>query len=403
MSKLGRGLIGAAAGFGVGMEAVAKDQLEKNKELAKVLRNEAFTASENTKTRELTASEGLANRTAKTEDLKKELESKEKIASEVADLKKELLATTNETKIMQIKNELALKEQQLTIAGQIADMKVTYAQGLLSIGQQKADTADRKVDAGKESSPTEKAKARKEAITEAQGYIDSGDTQTAQTILSAFGLTLQEETVPGKKNLIFPNEKDTKKWHIVDAVSAASPAGSTPVPGKGDPGSVLGSGGADPDKQILDSILAKKPKTDTSGSTVTQKSGMIGSGMPKQTVIPENLPANLNDLDSMANSLPVEMDGIYKKSPSWERGRNISEGISSVTGQSQATQNSAILRRGEDNLTKAIRIATGKTDIYELNIIADKLKTVYKGKLSDAQLATLIDEGKILGGNKTGA
>jgi hypothetical protein len=413
MGKLSRGLIGAVAGLGEGMAAVGTDQLKKNAELAKALREEAMqlrsfthTESENKKTRELTASEGVASRTAKTEDLKKEIESKEKIASELRDLKSDLAAASEEGKRERLRNEIMIKEGQLVVAQQIADMKVSQAQGLIAIAQQNANTKEKQVDTGKTSSPTEQAKARAEAIEKAQVYLDGGDTKTAQTLLSPFGLTLQEETVPGEKNWVFPNEKDTKKYHIVDtgqtgsSVSPKAGVSSGAVPTTEAP--PAGSSG----KSELDSLLemgksvSGKTAARAETSTLQGTGGIIKSEKPLS--IPQKLPASMEELDSMANSLPVEMDGIYKKSPSWERGRNISEGVSSITGQSQTTQNPSILRKGEDNLTKALRIATGKTDIYELNIIADKLKTIYKGKLSDAQLATLINEGKILGGNKTG-
>ena len=277
--KIAGGLIG---GLGAGTLAVGKNQMEVNRELANALRAEALqiksfahTESENTKTRELTASEGLANRTAKTKDLEKEIASKEKIASEIRDLKSELASASEEGKREKLKTEIMIKEGQLAVTQQLADMKVAYTQGLISVAQQNANTKEKQVDTGKTSSPTEQAKARKEAITEAQGYIDSGDAKTAQTLLSPFGLILQEETVPGQKNWILPNEKDTKKYHIVDAGqsgSAAAPTtgeAGTPQAGRVSPGKPLTPDEAKAEKLLKAAEARKGVKPTPDGSPAT--------------------------------------------------------------------------------------------------------------------------------------
>lgn len=403
--NLARGLIGAAGGYGVGMVAVGTDQMKKNAELAKALREEAM-QEKGFRHAEALQQGGFANA--------------EKLQGSEIAAKKDL----QESEIQARKEEFKAKgDIDLYIAGthndvtrEIANLNATVNREQMSSHEKisAAQEANKKyiadmenrtkqitVNADLDSTAAKKMAAIVEAYKEAGKVLkDTGEVEQANAVLRAVQLPTYEEyeKTPGKKGGWFSADVAPEKGVRIEGtgkglISDASAVNAPPAPplGKSDLDSLLEKGRA----------VSGKTISQTQGNTV-QSSGVIGSEKTQAPTIPDNLPSSLNDLDSMVKKLPAEMDGIYKKSPSWERGRNISEGVSSVTGQSQATQNPDILRKGEDNLTKAIRIATGKTDIYELNIIADKLQTIYKGKLSDAQLANLIKEGKLLG-NRTGA
>lgn len=402
MGNLRKGLIGAVAGFGEGMAVVGQDQLKKNAELAKALREEAMQLKSfaHAETMQKSGFEHAENLQGKSFEHTENLQEKGQTHAETMQGKgfthAENLqeggfkhAETQQQQAFTHAETLQSQDQQFKTG--LAEMEKTLKERELRIKESELSKMEK-------SNQIAIIKNNIATIAAANKHLElGGSSDSANAILEEGGINLEYKNVvtrKGEKGFFSDTPEETttvlgKKGLISDA------ANPLPIGPQGD---------VDLDKLLeRGRNLTGSPGAQSQGQQVAQKSGMIAGEAKAAPTIPEDLPADLAGLDSMVKKLPVEMDGIYKKSPSWERGRNISEGISSVTGQSQATQDSDILRKGEDDLTKAIRIATGKTDVYELNIIADKLKTIYKDKLSDEQLSALIKEGKLLGGEKTGA
>ncbi|MFH1638330.1 MAG: hypothetical protein ABIB71_07940 [Candidatus Woesearchaeota archaeon] len=157
-----------------------------------------------------------------------------------------------------------------------------------------------------------------------------------------------------------------------------------------------GAGGTKGTKAAPDSAPSS-PKT----TQVTEKVSR------KALAKPVKLAKTMKDLEGMIPPREVSQQGIYKSDIPypWETsdplgrvGEFVSENI---TGRTQVTQEARLPRKGEVEITTALRVrkigGKGLKGLSERNFLSMKLKAVYGKSMTDKQIADAILDGTLLG------
>jgi hypothetical protein len=154
------------------------------------------------------------------------------------------------------------------------------------------------------------------------------------------------------------------------------------------------------DKWLTD--LKKKASSSGQQEEVTQP--LSGSKQAPKKVSgekPKEKIEMVSTLDELDSKIPdAGYSGGYKKTYGWEgRSKNLAERISDFTGQTQTTQDPKIIRKGEDEVTAALRQKgfSGES-LYDRNNLKAKLKHIYGKQMSDKEIAQAILSGELLGG-----
>jgi len=221
------------------------------------------------------------------------------------------------------------------------------------------------------------------------------------------GLKIKEEKTPEEKGWFGLGGKPEEKRYRISVVSpypdpSGKDAGVSP-PGSPGPSQEAGNG-----QQPLfvnpstGQVIRWNEQTQKweQLSHPTQQQGQIQQipsqqpmTLQKQTpTVP--MAQSLEQLDTMLPPPPAA--GFQAMPPAWDRLKSIQERLAGFAQTTQRNQPTKLPRMGETKLTTALRIATGITDLFQLNNIAMKMKTVYKG-VSEDQLAKMVVSGELLG------
>jgi hypothetical protein len=120
-----------------------------------------------------------------------------------------------------------------------------------------------------------------------------------------------------------------------------------------------------------------------------------------ESVAKRRIPQMAETVESLDGMIPSPgMSGIYKKTHPWEgRVKTLGEHRAALTGITQKSQRSDILRKGENEITMALRrVGLGK-ELFDRNNLRMKLERIYGKYMTEAQIAQAILNGELLGGN----
>lgn len=144
-----------------------------------------------------------------------------------------------------------------------------------------------------------------------------------------------------------------------------------------------------PDKTLTPLEQKTKQEVKTSKAEAAKLKG-------GKTATKKPMAKSVDELNKMISS--PKMVGPYKGSHAWEgRAQTIGERISGFTGQTQTGLRADLFRKGEDEITRALRQKSiGKQDLYDRNNLKMKLKTVYPD-MTDSEIVKAILNETLLG------